>query len=312
MAWVRLDEAFPDHPKVVTAGPLAAWLHVCALAYCNRFLTDGFIPYAQVGRLVDFTGVFIDEDGGLAVDGDGRGAHQADPYEMAERLVDVGIWEQRRGGFAIHDFLDFQPSRAEVEAQRKVKSDAGKLGGRKSGESRRSRSEAGTEAQPEAETKQGRSRSQPPTEAGGEANGQAKPKPDPDPDPESLDVSPPPRNLGVGAGPGSAAGLALIGTSVRDESATGDVGYRQGDKTQGLVRRLVGVCTGDNRRLVQAEATRVVEHALRYVDGRILDEAIGAYEASAKKPALPRAVIPAIRQRASSVHLPDLPAKALA
>ena len=140
MTWVRLDEEFPDHPKVVTAGPLAGWLHVCALAYCNRHLTDGFVPRAQVGRLVNWTGILdVDErDAGCDV----NDVPDVDPYALAERLVSLGIWERRQGGFAIHDFLEYQPSRAEIEAQRKVKKDAGRAGGIRSGASRRSRSEA--------------------------------------------------------------------------------------------------------------------------------------------------------------------------
>src|SRR3990167_2964612 len=52
MAWVRLDEEFPDHPKIVSAGPLAAWLYVAGLCYCNRLLTNGFIPEDQISRLI--------------------------------------------------------------------------------------------------------------------------------------------------------------------------------------------------------------------------------------------------------------------
>jgi len=36
MAWVRLDDGFPDHPKALQAGPLACWLYVCGIAYANR------------------------------------------------------------------------------------------------------------------------------------------------------------------------------------------------------------------------------------------------------------------------------------
>lgn len=177
MPWVRLDEEFPDHPKVVTAGPLAGWLHVCALAYCNRHLTDGFIPRAQVGRLVNFAGIInLDEDPGPC---DVRDMPDVSPYELADRLVSLGVWERRQGGFAIHDFLDYQPSRAEIEAQRKVKKDAGRAGGIRSGESRRSR----TEAEPKQTAKQEGSRTGSTTEAERQANGQAKTKPDPVPVP---------------------------------------------------------------------------------------------------------------------------------
>lgn len=96
MTWVRIDEGFPEHPKVIAAGPLASWLHVCAIAYCNRQLTDGFISAAVLPRLSD-----------------GRRTRS-----HAAILVDVGLWEVVDGGWLIHDFLTYQPSKAKVEAER--------------------------------------------------------------------------------------------------------------------------------------------------------------------------------------------------
>ena len=54
MVWVKLDDQFTENPKVVQAGPLASWLHVCGLVYCSRNLTDGFIPAMMVPRLTNF------------------------------------------------------------------------------------------------------------------------------------------------------------------------------------------------------------------------------------------------------------------
>lgn len=79
MVWVRLADDFTDHPKVIAAGPLAGWMYVCALTYANRYLTDGFIPAGQVRRLADV-------DGALS---------------LADKLVDVGLWERAEGGFQI-------------------------------------------------------------------------------------------------------------------------------------------------------------------------------------------------------------------
>ena len=53
MSWVKIDDHFSDHPKVVQAGPEAAWLYICGLCYCAKYLTDGFIPKRQVKRLAD-------------------------------------------------------------------------------------------------------------------------------------------------------------------------------------------------------------------------------------------------------------------
>lgn len=126
MAWVKLDDQFPDHPKIVQAGPLAGWLHICAIAYCNRFLTDGFVPAAQVPRLADFAGLaeVVSVADGLA----GMGS-DVEPAMLADRLVAFGVWEQAVGGYLIHNYLDFQPSKAEVEARRKQRVSAGRRGG---------------------------------------------------------------------------------------------------------------------------------------------------------------------------------------
>lgn len=117
---MRLDDQFTEHPKVVEAGPLAAWLYVCGLTYCARQLTDGFIPAAQLPRLTS-----------------------GPVGKLAARLVAVGLWEPADGGYRVHDYLDYQPSRDEVEEARQqvssARSAAGRLGGLRSGQVRRSK-----------------------------------------------------------------------------------------------------------------------------------------------------------------------------
>jgi hypothetical protein len=84
VSWIKIDDQFPDHPKVITAGPAAGWLYVCGLCYCGRYLTDGFIPSGQVRRLADLK----------------------DPQKLADALVSVGLWEVAEGGYQVHDYLD--------------------------------------------------------------------------------------------------------------------------------------------------------------------------------------------------------------
>jgi len=98
MPWARFDDEFPDHPKVLAAGPLAAWLHVCAICYACRYLTDGFIPHGQVRRLADVE----------------------DPTLLVGRLVSSGLWEVVPGGYRVHDFLEYQPAKAGVEHEREL------------------------------------------------------------------------------------------------------------------------------------------------------------------------------------------------
>lgn len=82
MPWVYLDDRFPDHPKVEAAGGDAAWLYVAGLCYVNRNLTAGHIPETTVPRLTD----------------------RRRPTQLADRLVDAGLWERRDSGLFVHDY----------------------------------------------------------------------------------------------------------------------------------------------------------------------------------------------------------------
>lgn len=116
MAWARIDDSMPDHPKVVEVGPVAELVAYRAICYANRYLTDGFIPFGALsGLTARLDWVLMDQVPAELI---------AD--RMAERLVASGLWHKHRGGFLIHDFLDYNFSRAEIEGQRARNSEAGK------------------------------------------------------------------------------------------------------------------------------------------------------------------------------------------
>lgn len=99
MAWVYLDDQFPDHPKIVLAGGDAGWLWACGLAYVRRYNTDGLIPKAQVPKLSD----------------------RKNPLKLARRLVEVGLWEERGEHYAFHDYGQWnKPQASRSEAARKA------------------------------------------------------------------------------------------------------------------------------------------------------------------------------------------------
>ncbi len=98
MGIAKFDDGIPDQPKFITAGPVACWLWFCGVLYCRRALTDGFIPTKKVPTLV-------------------VGLPQ--PYKHAITLVNVGLWETAEDGFQVHDYLDWNPSKATVEDYRK-------------------------------------------------------------------------------------------------------------------------------------------------------------------------------------------------
>jgi hypothetical protein len=97
MGWAKFDDGFTDHPKVAAAGPWAELLAVRGVIYAAKHETDGFIPDGQLPRL----GVGIP-----AV------------RKRAAVLVDVGLWGEVVGGWLIHDFLDYHPSKAVKEDER--------------------------------------------------------------------------------------------------------------------------------------------------------------------------------------------------
>ena len=107
MPWIKVDNQLPDNPKIVSVGPIAAWLYVCGLCYCDRLLTDGFIPVEKLEQLVPHT-----QD---------RAIHES-PLRLADLLCDVGLWKPatRRGvtGFRVHDYLKYQSSKEEIVTAR--------------------------------------------------------------------------------------------------------------------------------------------------------------------------------------------------
>lgn len=96
--WSRVDDNIPHHPKFLKAGPLASWLWICGNCYCNRYLTDGFIPHEVLQTLGDIKS----------------------PVKQATRLVLAGLWEAADGGYRVHDFHDHNPKSADVKAKREA------------------------------------------------------------------------------------------------------------------------------------------------------------------------------------------------
>ena len=124
MSWVKVDDGLPDHPKFLALGRdrlAAIGALVTMLAYCNRYLTDGAVPRAAAQRI---------------------------PVRLLARLQRVGVIDPAEDGWTIHDYNDYQPSKAEVLTLRAARSEAGRRGGIRSGQSRRK--DANSEANGEA------------------------------------------------------------------------------------------------------------------------------------------------------------------
>jgi hypothetical protein len=120
LTWVRIDDHFADHPKLLKAGPIAGWLHLAGLCYSARHLTDGQIPVQAIHTLAVFNGVAVTGDGQLFTE-----PMRVDVFELAGILVRAGLWEELRdgatkviAGWRIHDYLAYNPSRSSILGRR--------------------------------------------------------------------------------------------------------------------------------------------------------------------------------------------------
>lgn len=109
MPYLNLDDNFADHPKVDALSDGAFRLHVAGLLYTARHRLDGVVPGDKVNRLVPrFKRGFLAE------------------------LLDRSLWLPKAEDYEIHDYLDWNKSRAEIDEQRehlrKIRSAAGKKG----------------------------------------------------------------------------------------------------------------------------------------------------------------------------------------
>ena len=109
MSWGRLDDKMAFHAKVVKAGneAVGAWARMISLSCAQG--TNGKLSTEQA-RLI------------------------ARPSVLA-KLVDVVLLEQVEGGFAIHDFTEWNPTAEEVKAKRddlsEKRAEAGRAGAAK-------------------------------------------------------------------------------------------------------------------------------------------------------------------------------------
>lgn len=106
--YIKVHDGLPDHPKL---GKLdddqAAWLYVACMCYCSVYRTNGRIPKAKAHRLT-------------------KGASSA----RCEKLVKAGLLDDCDDEYAVHDYLEHQRSKEQIEAITTKRQEAGKRGGR--------------------------------------------------------------------------------------------------------------------------------------------------------------------------------------
>lgn len=101
MPWLRLDDQFSTNAKILAAGKDGRELYFSALGHAARNLTDGFIDARLLRQIAAMFEVY-------------------EPEPAVKNLVDAGLWEVCEGGWRIHDYLEYNPSREEVQFQREI------------------------------------------------------------------------------------------------------------------------------------------------------------------------------------------------
>lgn len=93
MTWVRLDDGFPNHPKIIGLSDGAFRLYITALCYSNAYLTDGIIPQKTVKKLSNSRHI--------------------------SALVESNLWEICGDDIKILGYDEYQFTKERVESERK-------------------------------------------------------------------------------------------------------------------------------------------------------------------------------------------------
>lgn len=94
MSWFKLDDRFFDNPKIAGISDAAKIAYLKAGTYCARELTDGLLPFF-------------------------KGKEYAGSTRVMKELV-PSLWEPFEAGFQVHDYLKYNPTRAQVLAEREA------------------------------------------------------------------------------------------------------------------------------------------------------------------------------------------------
>lgn len=107
MSWLRIDDRIAYHAKTLRARNEAFGAWVRAAAWSAGNLTDGVVPLDVALNIA--------------------------PQRVWDRLLEVEYVDAHPDGYVIHDYLDWNPSAADVEEGRKAIFEARSAAGRKGG-----------------------------------------------------------------------------------------------------------------------------------------------------------------------------------
>jgi hypothetical protein len=124
MAYLALDVNYAEDARVIELSPLAQYLNVRAALISKRLESDGLVTLPQLERdCYNFL----------------------DLPKLIEEQLTIGTWERVDDRtFRIADFLRSNKSHEELEALREDRRERSRVGGQKSGETRRAKQPAST------------------------------------------------------------------------------------------------------------------------------------------------------------------------
>lgn len=116
--FAKIDIHLHSNDKLLPLSHGAFRLYICSLTFCKEQRSDGHIGVNQAKQLA---------------------RSQRVPMTAIKELLDQGRYEQNGSGYVVHDFDEWQQIDHEVREKR---AEAGRAGGVRSGEIRRSKTEA--------------------------------------------------------------------------------------------------------------------------------------------------------------------------
>lgn len=96
MTWLKKDDRFPEHRKIRRLSDGAYRLHDTALCACAKDETDGLVTESDIADM----------------------QHGERLRKYVPALVLAGLWVPVANGWRIHDYLDYNPSRAQLDDKR--------------------------------------------------------------------------------------------------------------------------------------------------------------------------------------------------
>lgn len=92
--FLLIDDGFAEHRKLEALSDAAFRAFMHSLCYAARNQTDGFIPE--------------------------RTARVIAPAKATRELVDGVLWHRCDGGYLIHDYLDYNPSKQQISERKQA------------------------------------------------------------------------------------------------------------------------------------------------------------------------------------------------